>query len=80
MSIISAGLLSPSLLEVLAISPRQWRIRDSRGPSSDPTTVVGFVAQIGATFEVTLLGEPFRRYYFGTFERALSFIAGSLTD
>src|SRR5690606_17942881 len=64
-------------VEVLAISPTDWRVSDPTLPESDGSSVIGVVQVVGDTFEVTRIGTPFSRYYFGTLDLAVSFLASA---
>ena len=61
--------------EVLAISPTEWRVSDPAMPESDGRSVLGIVQVIGDTFEVTRIGTPLARFYFGTLDEAVRFLS-----
>jgi len=64
-----------SPVEVIAISEREWRISDPTKVERDGLALLGFVELVGATYEVTVLGEPGRRYYFGSLEESVRELA-----
>jgi len=60
-----------SSVEVIAISEREWRISDPTKSERDGLALLGFVELVDSTYEVTVLGEPGRRYYFSSFEESV---------
>jgi len=59
---------------VVAISDDEWRVCDTRVPRSAPS-LLGFVKQCGADFEVTQIGAPGRRTHCDRFRDALQRLA-----
>jgi len=59
---------------VVAISPTMWRVSDPRAPEGVGRSELGLVQTVGEIFEVTRVGKPFSRYYFGTLDDAVSFL------
>ena len=59
-------------VEVIAISEREWRVSDPTKVERDGLALLGFVELVGTTYEVTVLGEPRRRQYFGSLEESVS--------
>lgn len=60
--------------EVLALSGAEWRVSDATWPESDGESVLGIVQMVGDTFEVTRIGTPLSRFYFGSLDDAVSFL------
>jgi len=80
MSVITLG-RSPDLsLEILALSPHQWRVRDADRAPDDATSLVGFVAQIGTAYEITLLADPRSRHYCSTLDQAIEYLHGTVAE
>jgi hypothetical protein len=80
MSVITLG-RSPELsLEILALSSHQWRIRDADRAPNDAMSLVGFVAQVGTAYEITLLADPRSRYYCSTLDQAIDYIHSSVAQ
>jgi len=61
--------------EVLTISPTDWRVSDPTVPEGDGRSVLGVVHAVGDTFEVTRIGTPLARFYFGSLDEAVSFLS-----
>lgn len=59
---------------VMAISDDEWRVCDARVPRYAPS-LLGFVKQRGADFEVTQIGAPGRRAHCAGFTDALQRLA-----
>jgi hypothetical protein len=64
-------------LIVTTISATQWRVSDPERHATDALPVVGFVQQLGDTFETTRIGQPFLRRYFRSLRDAVTDLAGS---
>ena len=47
-------------IEVMAVSKREWRVRDSRIGDDDARSIIGFIEQKAGTFEVMMFGDPLR--------------------
>ena len=62
-------------VEVIALSDREWRVSDPTKVERDGMALLGFVELVEATYEVTVLGEPRRRLYFGSFEESVHALA-----
>jgi hypothetical protein len=58
-------------LEVIEISPTEWRVSDADAAAHDALALVGFVQQTDAGFEVTAIGRPGERVRFDDFDAAL---------
>jgi hypothetical protein len=58
-------------LEIIEISPTEWRISDADAVEHDALALVGFIEQTDAGFEVTEIGLPGRRVRFDDFDAAL---------
>ena len=61
--------------EVLSLSPTTWRVSDPTLPEGDGRSVLGVVQAVGDTFEVTRIGTPLSRFYFGNLDEAVSFLS-----
>lgn len=60
-------------VEVIELSPTEWRVSDARRPDNgDGLSLIGFIQQTEAGFETTELGAPRRRNRFPTFPEALT--------
>jgi hypothetical protein len=60
-------------VEVIELSPTQWRVSDARRPDyGDGLSLIGFIRQTEAGFETTEPGPPRRRNRFPTFPEALT--------
>ena len=64
-------------LEVLPLSPTEWRVRATELPAGDGRSVLGVIQVIGATYEVMQIGSPLTRYYFASLEDAVGFLDAS---
>jgi hypothetical protein len=62
-------------LTVLPISEREWRVSDPAQPHDDALCLVGFVQQIGGSFETTVIGRPLDREYFTSLDEAVASLA-----
>jgi hypothetical protein len=58
-------------MSVIAISPTEWRVSDSRRAENDARGLIGFVQQVDDVFEVTALRSPGERRYYLTFDGAM---------
>jgi hypothetical protein len=58
-------------MSVIAISPTEWRVSDSRRAENDARSLIGFVQRVGDVFEVTALRTPGERRYYLTFDGAM---------
>lgn len=56
---------------VVALPETEWRISDPSQRSTDALSVVGFIQRTGDLFEVTAIGRPRERHYYGSFDEAL---------
>lgn len=61
---------SESTLEILELSPTEWRVNDRRIADGDPSAILGFIQQVGSFFEVLSLDRLQERSYFSPFQRA----------
>ena len=57
-------------MEVIPLSPTEWRVADHATEQDDPSGLLGFIQIVGSAFEVTNLGRPRERSYFSSFDRA----------
>jgi hypothetical protein len=72
-------MLTQGAIEVLALSEIEWRIRDTSIPVYDPGSVLGLVRLIGDTFELTSVGMPLDRYYFGHLQDVVGYLGRDLS-
>ena len=68
-------MLTKGGLEILAISTKEWRVRDASLPVYDKSSVLGFVRLIGETFELTQSAFPLDRYYFASLQDVVDYLA-----
>ena len=57
-------------VEIIPLSPTEWRVADHTITQDDPSALLGFIQIVGSAFEVTNLGRPRERAYFSSFDRA----------
>ncbi|MCU1425956.1 MAG: hypothetical protein JWM51_2247 [Microbacteriaceae bacterium] len=62
-------------MSVIAISPTEWRVSDSRRAEDDARSLVGFVQRVGDVFEVTFLRAPGERRFYASYASAMSSLA-----
>jgi hypothetical protein len=61
----------PTKPGVIALSEADWRISDPSRRSDEPLSLVGFIQRTNELFEVTVIGRPWERHYYGSFDEAL---------
>jgi hypothetical protein len=59
-------------VDVVEISPSEWRVSLTNGDESDPRSLLGFVQNVDGMFEVTEICRPGKRTYHRGFEAALA--------
>lgn len=64
--------VAPPQVEVIALSPREWRVSDPTKVERDGRALIGFVEHVGAQYEVTALCDPRKRTRCRTFNDALN--------
>lgn len=62
-------------IEITELSPTEWRVCDRTMADGDPSALLGFIQQIGGTYEVTNLGRLRERTFFSSFDRATASLA-----
>ena len=62
-------------VEIIPIASGQWRIRDSRIPSDDARSLLGFVEYTGETFDVLAVCTPRERVSVAEFREAVAELA-----
>lgn len=62
----------PVGMDVTAIAGEGWLVRISALPEGNPLALLGFVASVGNSFEVTPMGDPRERGYFDSFDDAVA--------
>jgi hypothetical protein len=66
----------PSRIQVDALSASEWRVCDSRLPSNDARSLVGFIEEHGGVYEVMHFADPIEF----TFAPSLDAAIAHLTD
>lgn len=64
-----------SSLEILELSPTEWRVSAHGVAQGNPLAILGFIRQVGAFFEVMSLDRWRERTYFSSFARAAETLA-----
>ncbi|SDJ97937.1 hypothetical protein E3T54_01245 [Cryobacterium sp. Sr8] len=62
-------------LEIVEISPTEWRVSAQGVAEQTPAAILGFIRQVGAFFEVMSLDRWRERTYFSSFTRAAETLA-----
>jgi len=68
-------LANGSDLEIVEISPTEWRVSAHGVAEEAPAAILGFIRQVGAFFEVMSLDRWRERTYFSSFARAAETLA-----
>ncbi len=55
---------------LVALSPSEWRVTNSRIDDGDPSGLIGFIERTGDGYEVLRLGSPLDRSRFPTLDAA----------
>ena len=71
---------SGSDLEILALSPTEWRVSSHGVAEGNPLAILGFIRQVGAFFEVMSLDRWRERTYFSSFSRAAETLGAGLRN
>ena len=62
-------------VDVIALSPGEWRVSDPAKVERDGRALLGFIERVGGQYEVTALCDPRERSRCGSFDEALRELA-----